>query len=232
MGPEHLTRLRPPFAPHASTWRSGRSSDPMHSPTRPARWSPFRPFCTRAARRPRMDLVPRIVGAALRYLGLGDEPGDVGDSPPKRGQVSQRVDDSCPPTGSAPLRAREPHQVEVAMLPAVRRRRDVVGGVGGDGMAVSRPSGCRVSRQPDSGGPGWPGRGAAVQPVPPMVGLTPGQGPSTAGDHTAAVAHGQREALGGLDDPGGAAHIQRLAGRPTQDRGQQGGGGPEPGREG
>ena len=47
--------------------------------------------------------------------------------------------------------------------------------------------------------------GAAVQPVPQMMGLTPGQRPSTAGKPTAAVADGQGEALGGGDDPGGPA---------------------------
>jgi hypothetical protein len=57
---------------------------------------------------------------------------------------------------------------------------------------------------------------AAVQPVPQVMGLAPGQGPVTAGEHTAAVAHGQGAALGGLDDPGGPAHVQGLAGRPAQ----------------
>ena len=47
--------------------------------------------------------------------------------------------------------------------------------------------------------------GAAIQPVPQMMGLTPGQRPSTAGEATAAVAHRQGEALGGLHDPGGPA---------------------------
>jgi hypothetical protein len=70
---------------------------------------------------------------------------------------------------------------------------------------------------------------AAVQPGDQMVGLAPGKGPLATGDHAAAVADREGGALGGLDDPGGAAHIQRLAGGATEDRGQQGGGGLEPG---
>jgi hypothetical protein len=59
---------------------------------------------------------------------------------------------------------------------------------------------------------------AAMEPVLEMVGLTPAQGPVTAREDTATVAHGQSGALGGLDDPGGPPHVQRLAGCPTQDR--------------
>jgi hypothetical protein len=70
--------------------------------------------------------------------------------------------------------------------------------------------------------------GAAMQPMLQVVGFAPGQRAITAGEHTAAVADGQGGALGGLDDPGGPAHLQGLAGRPAQDRGQQGGRGPQP----
>jgi hypothetical protein len=58
--------------------------------------------------------------------------------------------------------------------------------------------------------------GAAVQPVPEMVGLAPGQGPGAAGEHTAAVAHRRGDTLGGLHDPGGAADLQRLGGAPPR----------------
>jgi hypothetical protein len=63
---------------------------------------------------------------------------------------------------------------------------------------------------------------AAVQPVPQMMSLTPFQGPITAREDTATVAHGQGGALGGGDDPGGASEVQGLGGGSTQDRGQQG----------
>jgi hypothetical protein len=49
-------------------------------------------------------------------------------------------------------------------------------------------------------------------------------------DHTAAVAPGQGGALGGGHDPGGPAQVQRLTGRATQERGQQGHGRPQLGR--
>jgi hypothetical protein len=62
--------------------------------------------------------------------------------------------------------------------------------------------------------------GAAVQPVDQMMGLTPGRGSVAAGEHTATVADGQGGALGGLDDAGGAAHLQRLGRGTTKDRGQ------------
>src|SRR5215203_4723016 len=68
---------------------------------------------------------------------------------------------------------------------------------------------------------------AAIQPMLEMVGLAPGQRAVTAGEDTAAVAHGQGGPLGGLDDPGGPADVQGLAGGPTQDRGQPPGRGPE-----
>jgi hypothetical protein len=50
-----------------------------------------------------------------------------------------------------------------------------------------------------------------------------------AGEHPAAVAHGQGGALGGLDDPAAAADLQGLAGGAAQDRGEQGHGRLEPG---
>jgi hypothetical protein len=99
----------------------------------------------------------------------------------------------------------------------VRRRRGVAGG---DGVGVvagraggqppvglSLPPPAALVDRPMMGPPhqhqvGQVG-GAAVQPGPQTMGLTPGQRPSTAGDHTAAVAHGQGGALGGLHDPGG-----------------------------
>src|SRR5215211_2965452 len=70
---------------------------------------------------------------------------------------------------------------------------------------------------------------AAIQPVDQMVGLAPGQGAVTVGEDTAAVAHGQGGALGGLDDSGGPADVQGLGRGAIQDRGEQGGGGPQPG---
>jgi hypothetical protein len=71
-----------------------------------------------------------------------------------------------------------------------------------------------------------------MQPVPQMMGLTPGQRPITAREHTPSVTHGQSGPLGGLDNPGGPTHLQRLGRRPTENRGQQGHGGPQPGRQG
>jgi hypothetical protein len=73
--------------------------------------------------------------------------------------------------------------------------------------------------------------GAAIQPVPQMMGFAPGKGPVAAGEHPAAVADGQGGALGGLDDPGGPTDLQGLAWGPTQGRGQQGRGGLQPGRQ-
>ena len=54
--------------------------------------------------------------------------------------------------------------------------------------------------------------GAAMQPVAQVVGVAPGQGPLAVGEDTAAVADRQGGALGGLDDPGGPADLQRLGG--------------------
>jgi hypothetical protein len=53
-------------------------------------------------------------------------------------------------------------------------------------------------------------RRATIHPVPQMMGLTPGQGPVTGGEDTAAVTHGQGDPLAGLDDPAGPPHLQRL----------------------
>jgi hypothetical protein len=69
---------------------------------------------------------------------------------------------------------------------------------------------------------------AAVQPVAQMVGLAPGQRPGAVGEHTATVADGQGGPLGGLDHPGRPPHLQRLAGGPTQDRGEPGHRRPQP----
>jgi len=56
---------------------------------------------------------------------------------------------------------------------------------------------------------------ATMQPVPQMMGLTPGQRPLAVGKDAAAVADGQGAALGGLDDPAGPADLQRLGRGPT-----------------
>jgi hypothetical protein len=69
--------------------------------------------------------------------------------------------------------------------------------------------------------------GAAIQPMLNVVGFTPGKRPLAVGEHTAAVTHSQGKALGGLDHPGAAAHVQGLAGGSTQDRGQHGAGRPQ-----
>jgi hypothetical protein len=63
--------------------------------------------------------------------------------------------------------------------------------------------------------------GAAIDPMPQMMRVAAGQGPLAAREDATAVAHGQGGPLGGMDDPGRAANLQRLAGRPTQLRGQQ-----------
>src|SRR5215217_3819150 len=54
--------------------------------------------------------------------------------------------------------------------------------------------------------------GAAVDPVPQMMGVTPGQGPVTVGEDTATVADGQGGALGWGDDPGRPSDLQGPAG--------------------
>src|SRR5215204_4998241 len=58
--------------------------------------------------------------------------------------------------------------------------------------------------------------GAAIQPMPHMMGLTPGQGTGTAVEDTATVADSQGAALGRADHPGGPADIQGSAGGATQ----------------
>jgi hypothetical protein len=63
---------------------------------------------------------------------------------------------------------------------------------------------------------------ATIDPVLQMMRVTPGQGPLTAREDTAAVADGQGGPLGGVDDPGGPADVQGLTGRPAQHRRQQG----------
>ena len=54
--------------------------------------------------------------------------------------------------------------------------------------------------------------GAAVQPMPQMMAIAPGQRPLAAREHTATIADRQGGPLGGLDDSAGPAHIQGLAG--------------------
>ena len=63
--------------------------------------------------------------------------------------------------------------------------------------------------------------GAAVEPVAQVVGFAPGQGALAAGEHPAAVAHGQGSSLGGRDDPAGPADLQRLGGGAAQDGGSR-----------
>jgi hypothetical protein len=60
----------------------------------------------------------------------------------------------------------------------------------------------------------------AVQPMVEMMGVTPGQGPITAWEDTAAVADGQGGPLGRLDNPGRPTDFQGLAGGATQGRGE------------
>jgi hypothetical protein len=60
---------------------------------------------------------------------------------------------------------------------------------------------------------------ATVDPVPQMMGVTPGQGPLAAREDTAAVTNGQGSALGGVNHPGGPADLEGLAGGVTEDRG-------------
>ena len=108
------------------------------------------------------------------------------------------------------------------------------------GVAVSRPSGSRVQLpaalmdgpvvgSAEQGEVGQVG-GAAMEPVAQVVGFAPAQGSGAVGEDTAAVAHGQGGALGGLDDPGGPADFQGLGGGAPRVGGSRGGG-PEPGRQ-
>jgi hypothetical protein len=71
-------------------------------------------------------------------------------------------------------------------------------------------------------------RGAAVGPVPQMMGVAPGQGPITTREDTSPVPDRQGAALGRLDDPGNPADLQGLAGGAAQGRGKLGGRGPQP----
>jgi hypothetical protein len=57
---------------------------------------------------------------------------------------------------------------------------------------------------------------AAMEPVAQVMGFAPGQGPLAVGEDTAAVTHGQGVALGGLDDSGGPADLQRLGRAPPR----------------
>jgi hypothetical protein len=70
--------------------------------------------------------------------------------------------------------------------------------------------------------------GATIYPVVKMMRVTPAQRPITTREHTATVPYRQGGPLGRLHDPGGPAHVQGLAGGPTQDRGEQGHGRPQP----
>jgi hypothetical protein len=65
-------------------------------------------------------------------------------------------------------------------------------------------------------------RGAAMEPVAQMMGLTPGGGPVAVGEGAAAVTDGQGDALGGRDDPAGAADRQRLGRGATKGRREPG----------
>ena len=109
------------------------------------------------------------------------------------------------------------------------------------GVAVRRPSGSRVSRQPPSWTARWWARHTRARLArsvgPPWSqwrrwwASHQARGPVAVGQDTAAVADGQGGALGGLDDPAGPADLQRLGGRTPEDRGEQGRRGPQPGRQ-
>src|SRR5215207_2197644 len=64
--------------------------------------------------------------------------------------------------------------------------------------------------------------GAAMEPVPQVVGVAPGQGPFTVGEDTAPSRTARAARWAGLDDPGGPADLQRLGRGPTQDSGAAG----------
>ena len=106
---------------------------------------------------------------------------------------------------------------------------------------MSRPSGWRVSCQPPSWTARWWARQSRARLArsvgPPWSqwrrwwASHQAQGSGAVGEDTAAVAHGQGGALGGLDDPGGPSDLQWLGGGAAQGRGQQGHGGSESGRQ-
>ena len=64
--------------------------------------------------------------------------------------------------------------------------------------------------------------GAAMEPVAQMVGFAPGRGSVAAGHRAAAVADHQGGPLGGGDDPGGPADLQRLGRGTPKGRGKPG----------
>ena len=69
---------------------------------------------------------------------------------------------------------------------------------------------------------------ATVDPVPQVMGVTPGQRAFAAREDTTSVPDGQGAVLGRGYHPGRPPQVQGLAGRPTQGRGEQGHGGPQP----
>jgi hypothetical protein len=128
---------------------------------------------------------------------------------PRWGAGHATVDHSCP------------------QVPAVRRP-GFFGVVGGGELAVGsadEPPAALVDGPmmgPTQEGGVVQVGGAAIQPVPDVMALAPGQGPAAAGDDAAAVADGQGLALGGGDDPGRPADIQRPGGGAAQGRGELG----------
>src|SRR5215207_1284570 len=73
--------------------------------------------------------------------------------------------------------------------------------------------------------------GAAIDPVPQVVALTPGDGPGAVGEHTAPVADGQGGALGRGDDSAGPPDIQRLGRRAPEHWREPVHGRPQPSRQ-
>jgi hypothetical protein len=92
-----------------------------------------------------------------------------------------------------------------------------VGGAGGVPAAVMDGPMVRSAQEQQVGQVG----GAAIQPVPQMMSLTPGQRAVAAREDTAAVADGQGGSLGGLDDPGGPAGVQGWLGAPPRTGGNR-----------
>ena len=68
---------------------------------------------------------------------------------------------------------------------------------------------------------------ATIQPMPQMMGVTPGQRPITTREDTTPVPHRQGGALGRLHHPGAAADVQGLTAGPAQGRRQPGHGRPQ-----